>query len=117
MLLGCTGAVGEPVVGATNPAPGTSPPTERAFDVRGDSMVLLPFVARWRRLAAVAGVAMDDPALGAVVSHRLELGDHDYGQNVAPDLTWSSKRMTAWILAIGPLCDDSRMKARYADWK
>src|SRR5262249_19087703 len=69
------------------------------------------------KLAVVAGVRSDAPIFDALRSRRLDLGDFDYGQSIAPDLSWSAKRMAVWIEALKPVCESSAMKQRYPDWE
>ncbi len=91
--------------------------TERAFVPSVDRVALLPFQVRLNRVAAVAGVPTSDPMFAQLEARRLDLGAHDFGANVAPDLTWSAQRMATWVQALFPVCDDPRMKTRYPDWR
>ncbi len=91
--------------------------SERAFAPSTDRLALLPFDVRLNRLAAVAGVPNTDAMFGELQKRRLDLGAHDFGANVAADLTWSAQRMSTWVQALFSVCDDNRMKARYPDWR
>lgn len=91
--------------------------TERAFTPSADRVALLPFHVRLNRLAAVAGAPTTDPMFAELNARRLDLGAHDFGANVAPDLTWSAQRMSTWLQALFPVCDDNRMRSRYPDWR
>jgi hypothetical protein len=106
---------GAPIAGPVAAPP--KPRTEKAFVPSADRIALLPFHVRLNRLAAVAGVATTDSMFAELQARRLDLGAHDFGANVAPDLTWSAQRMTTWVQALFPVCDDNRMKARYPDWR
>ncbi len=97
--------------------PGSVAPTERAFAPLAGRAALLPFGVRLTKLAAIAGVAETDALLESVVQRKLDLGAHDFGANIAPDLQWSAQRMVAWIQAVAPICDNAKFKSRYANWK
>jgi hypothetical protein len=88
-------------------------PADPAFAPSTDAVLLLPFRVRLNKLSAVAGVPTDHASFSELNRLRLELGDYDYGKGVAPDLTWSAKRMTTWIQAVMPICDSAEFKARY----
>jgi hypothetical protein len=94
----------------------TQPPTERAFSPSSDRLVLLPFEVRLNQLSAVTGVPTNDGIFADLRARRLDLGGHDFGANVAPDLTWSAQRMSTWVQGLFKVCDDARVKARYPDW-
>lgn len=55
--------------------------------------------------------------LSDLQARRLDLGAHDFGANVAPDLAWSAQRLATWTQALVKVCDDPRMKTRYPDWR
>jgi pyruvate/2-oxoglutarate dehydrogenase complex dihydrolipoamide acyltransferase (E2) component len=97
--------------------PPASTPTARAFAPPAERVALLPLQVRVNRVAAVAGVTPGDPMLADVVARRLDLGAHDFGANVAPDLSWSAQRMSTWTQALFKVCDDPRMRSRYPDWR
>jgi hypothetical protein len=102
--------------GQTPPAPSSVAPSETAFPPSRDKLVLLPFEVRLKRIADVAGVATSDAMLSELRARRMDLGAHDFGANVAPDLSWSAQRMTIWVQAIAPICDNASFKARFGDW-
>jgi hypothetical protein len=108
--------VGVPQVG--NPAPQSNPATmtERAFVPPQDRVALLPFFVRMERLSTVTGVPLSDSIYGELVSHRLDLGAHDFGSNVAADLSWSAQKMVTWAKAVTPVCEDGRLKTKYPNW-
>ncbi len=132
LLCGCDAAIDNPLkvapavpVEVVPPTKPVDPPivttpavhTERAFTPSADRIALLPFQVRLNRLSAIAGVPTTDPMFAELTKRKLDLGAHDYGANVAPDLTWSAQRMTTWVQALFPVCDDARMKTRYPDWR
>ncbi len=127
----CNGAFGP--LGASAPIPPAGPtptetpgqplpgqtlvvPSETAFPPSRDKLVLLPFDVRLKRIADVAGVATSDAMLSELRARRIDLGAHDFGSNVAPDLSWSAQRMTIWVQAIAPICDNATFKGRFSDW-
>ena len=87
-------------------------PPEGAFTYNAD-LALLPFDVRLAKLAKVAGVSPDDPALAALRERRFELGDHDHSKGVKPDLTWSSARIGTWVKSLKPVCSSTAMRTRY----
>ncbi|WP_169791681.1 hypothetical protein [Sandaracinus amylolyticus] len=103
-LAGCEGVLGGPEHDPTDPP---------AFVAPLESVTLLPFDVRLQRVADAVGVSTDDPILADLRAARLELGDHDYGAGVAPDLAWSARRMTSWARALRPVCASEAMRARY----
>lgn len=106
--------------GAVVAGPVAPPPryrSERAFAPSTDRVALLPFHVRLNRLSAVAGVPTTDAMFSEIRARKLDLGAHDFGTNVAPDLTWSAQRMSTWVQALFPVCDDARLKTRYPDWR
>ena len=128
LISGCDAAIDSPsaplqtvVVPGTQGAGPVAPParmrSEKAFTPSSDRVALLPFQVRLNKLAAIAGVPASDPMFAQLQARKLDLGAHDFGSNVAPDLTWSAQRMSTWVQALFPVCDDSRLKARYPDWR
>ena len=112
------GTIAPPVANAPGAvAPPIKPRTGRAFSPSADRVALLPFHVRLNRLAAVAGLPATDPMFAQLVARKLDLGAHDFGANTAPDLTWSAQRLSTWIQALFPVCDDSRLRARFPDWR
>jgi hypothetical protein len=125
-LVACLGSFGpsKPSEEPVNPvgAPATTPPGgasagDAAFTPTKDKLSLLPFEVRLKRLADVAGVATSDSLLESVRKGKLDLGGHDFGANIAPDLSWNAQRMSAWVQAVMPICDNPSFKARYPNWQ
>lgn len=133
LAVGCTGAIGAPTAAsstsAPSPVPASTPapaapvatpapapePLGDAFTITRGQLQLLPFAVRLSKLAAIAGVATDDPLLAPVVQARLSLGDHDYAHGVPADRSWSAAKLTAWVAAIRPLCASAELRARFPD--
>jgi len=124
LAVGCSGQISDPLgsegsAGETATRPGeTAGPTApgetgTAFELPRDKLLLLPFDVRMNMLAAVVGVALDDPMFDDLRAHRYELGDHDYASGTAPDLSWTASRMTVWLRALRPVCASDAMRARY----
>ena len=121
-LCSCTGSIGsspgsdaeEPqgTAGAGSPS-GKTGESSAAFRPASDSLQLLPFEARLTKLANVLGLPKDDAIFSELRAQRRELGAYDYAQGIAPDLSWSAKRIAGWIKALRPVCDASAMKQRY----
>jgi hypothetical protein len=133
LAAGCAGVIDSPLAPSapTGPAAAAQPPsptpaapapppakvrTERAFTPSADRLALLPFEVRLNRLSAVTGAPTTDAIFADLRARRLDLGAHDFGANVAPDLTWSAQRMGTWVQGLFKVCDDSRVKARYPSW-
>ncbi len=130
-LAGCDGLIDSPL----NPTvdlkpkdptvvvePGAALPpsrvrTDRAFAPSTDRVALLPFQVRMNKLSAITGLPTSDAMFAELTKRKLDLGAHDFGANVAPDLTWSAQRMSTWVQALFPVCDDARLKTRYPDWR
>lgn len=120
LALGCSGQIDDPLGTAEGPGTATrrdptSPdaPVGPAFELPRDKLLLLPFDVRMNKLAAVAGVSLDDPIFSELYRQRYELGDHDYASGTAPDLGWTASRMTTWLRALRPVCASDAMRARY----
>lgn len=96
----------------TSPDESKVEPPQAAFTYAAD-LALLPFDVRLAKVAEVAGVSPDDPALAALRERRFELGDHDHSKGVKPDLTWSSARIGTWVKALKPVCKSTAMRTRY----
>lgn len=90
-----------------------APPPGLAFEAARDKLLLLPFDVRLNRLASVAGVPASDPIFDEVRRQRYELGDHDYANGTAPDLTWTASRMAVWLRAVEPVCASQAMRDRH----
>ena len=101
------GQTGEPGNGETTPPP--------AFELVQENTQLLPFHIRMAKLSRVTGLAQDDPAFDEIWRNRYALGDHNYGQGIGPDLTWSANKMSVWVRALRPVCQSAQMRERYAD--
>jgi len=100
---------GEPQRTPTDQPPGF----ENPFEVPQDEVELLPFHVRAQNLATLAGQTKDHPMFAELYERRYQLGDHDYSQNFAPDLRWSSDKMSVWVVAMKPVCDDPVFQAKY----
>lgn len=85
---------------------------EGAFDYAA-GVALLPFDVRLAKVARVAGLPIDDPALAQLRARRFELGDHDFSIGVRPDSSWSVSRIGAWVKALKPVCASPVMRHRY----
>jgi hypothetical protein len=96
---------------APGPAPAQAP--AGAF-TSAPNVALLPFEVRLAKVAAVAGVAPEDPLLAKLRERRLDLGDHDFASGVKPDTSWTSSRMTTWVKALRPVCASPKMRARFS---
>lgn len=98
---------------ARPPEPGNVDKPSVAFVAPSDSLQLLPFDVRLTKLANVLGVTTDDAVFAEMRAQRRDLGGYDYAQGIAPDLSWSAKRIAGWIKALRPVCDGAAMKGRY----
>lgn len=124
-LLGCTGVIAGPGSDDSPPDGSESPRSPRtpelgdprAFDARPEAVELLPFETRLQRVADVVGLPTDDAVFGEMHARRLELGGHDYGAGVAPDLSWSARRLVSWARAVLPVCASPAMRERYPDFR
>lgn len=97
---------------STGDEPGAEPLPD-PFDLDRETVRLLPFSIRFKRLQQLLGVGPDDPAFAALLARRYELGDYNYALGVSPDLAWNATRMSAWVAALRPVCDSPAMHARF----
>lgn len=124
LLLGCSGVIAGPSSEEAPEGP-ESPRSPRApelgdpqaFDARPEAVELLPFETRLQRVADIVGLPTDDAVFGEMHARRLELGGHDYGAGVAPDLSWSARRLVSWARAVLPVCASPAMRERYPDFR
>ena len=100
---------GEPQRTPTDQPPGFETP----FEVPQDEVELSPFHVRVQNLVTLAGQTSDHPMFAELFERRYQLGDHDYSQNLAPDLRWSSDKMAVRVVAMKPVCDDPAFQAKY----
>ncbi|MDX2014748.1 MAG: hypothetical protein SFW67_31410 [Myxococcaceae bacterium] len=128
LLSGCEAEVSAPVpavpaAGAPMPVAPTEPPvtvvpapTRSSVELPPERLQLLPFEVRLKRLAAAVELPVADPAFDALRSRATDLGAHDFANGVAPDLAWTGRRLSVWIEGLAPICSDSRVRTRLADW-
>ncbi len=132
LLAGCDGLIDSPLNSTPlegkpkdpttvfvpgEPLPPSRVRSDRAFTPSADRVALLPFQVRMNKLSAVTGLPTTDAMFNDLKTRKLDLGAHDFGANVSPDLTWSAQRMSTWVQALFSVCDDARMKTRYPDWR
>ncbi len=107
-----SGSVPGKVGDRTNPdTPETQLPP--AFELIQETPQLLPFHVRMAKLSRVTGLAQDDPVFDEIWRNRYALGDHNYGQGIGPDLTWSASKMATWVKSIRPVCTSAEMQQTY----
>lgn len=83
------------------------------FDVPGNEARLLPFHVRMTNLSTVVGVPIDDPIFTELYDRRVLLGDHDFANGIAPDLTWHPDRMAAWVRSLKPVCSSAAFLTKF----
>ena len=83
-----------------------------SFSLVRKSVQLLPFKIRVTKMQNLLG-STDAALYAGLQSRRFELGDFDYAQSVAPDLTWTEARIQLWIESIQPLCSSGQFRARF----
>ncbi len=112
----CVGEIATPVP-KVEPHVVGSPVDEppRGFTVPDQSVQLLPFQVRLRRLLAVTGAPVTDPMFEKLLESRTSLGDYDFANGVQPDPSWTALRITTWVTALKPICGSQAMKNRYPD--
>lgn len=121
MLVGCSGQIEEPTGREDGPgelrgedgAGETSTPPAPELTVTNERLRLLPFSVRLARVAAVTGVAEDDPILSELHRRAIDLGAADFANGIAPDPIWSSTKMSVWVDALQPVCGSEAMRTRY----
>lgn len=121
MLLGCSGQIEEPAGREDGPGElrgeggggGTSTPPAPELTVTNERLRLLPFSVRLARVAAVTGVAEDDPILAELHRRAIDLGAPDFANGIAPDPLWNATKMSVWADALQPVCESDAMRARY----
>jgi len=86
------------------------------FDLERENIRLYPYTIRLGRLALLLDRPPEDPIFSEIHARRFELGDYDFSQNINPDLTWSTTRMSHWIAALRPVCSSAVMKERYPEF-
>lgn len=90
-------------------------PLAPGFDIEKTDVRLLPFHTRMQNLARVTGLSADDPLFDAIYARRYDLGDHNYGQGIGPDLNWNASKMAIWVEALRPVCSSEAMAQRYPE--
>lgn len=98
--------------GTANPE-GESVPLTPAFQIEKNEVRLLPFHIRMAKLSRVVNLPVEDPIFDEVMAHRYDLGDHNYGQSVGPDLSWNASKISVWVDAIRPVCASEAMALAY----
>lgn len=95
---------------SSTPDAGTTTP---AFSLPREYAQLLPFHVRINKLSSIAGLPSNDPSFDAVWRNRYALGDHNFGQGIGADLTWSAAKMSTWVKSVKPICASEAMKSRF----
>jgi hypothetical protein len=128
LLSGCEAEVSAPTpaapaaVAPSPMAPREAPvtvlpaPPRSSVELPPERLQLLPFDVRLQRVAASVGLPVADPVFDALRSRATDLGAHDFANGVAPDLAWTGRRLSVWIEGLAPVCTDSRVRTRFADW-
>src|SRR5689334_17478046 len=83
----CNGSIGDPSSSGQPGAGrgGTGAPEAASFDPAQTEPQLLPFWVRLNRVAAVAGLPVDDPAFEQLRNSHIDLGDYDYANGIQPN--------------------------------
>jgi len=111
---GGVGTDGRITGGATTMGPGTQVvPLAPGFTIERNEVRLLPFHVRMEKLSRVTGLAKDDPLFDEIWAHRYDLGDHNYGQGVGPDLSWNASKMSVWVESLRPVCNSEAIATRF----
>ncbi len=113
---GATGDAPEPDAPTDDDAdpPDDEPePVEDPFEVPSHEVRLLPFGVRMNNLARLLEVEQDHFVFDELYTRRTMLGDHDYANGVAPDLSWSPTKMSVWVKGLVPVCNSAQWLARY----
>ena len=98
---------------ATPGLPAGPSPTEPALALERQSVRLLPFEVRLRKLSQVTGLAIEDPAFSGLLAARYELGDYNHAQGIRPELSWDGAKMAGWVRGLKPVCAHPAMRERY----
>lgn len=98
---------------ATTGAPPDAEPLPDPFELNRETLRLLPFAVRFKRLQQLLGLPAEDPTFDVLRARRYELGDYNHALGVSPDLTWNATRMSGWVAAMRPVCNSAAMKARF----
>lgn len=86
---------------------------EPGFTFQRDEVRLLPFHTRVQKLVTVTGLAADDPLFDQLYRSRYDLGDHNYGQGVGPELSWNATKIGLWVRVLRPVCASDAFATRY----
>lgn len=86
---------------------------EPGFTIEREEVKLLPYHTRMQKLARVTGLSVDDPLFDELRASRYDLGDHNYGQGIGPDLSWTANKMSIWVRALRPVCNSEAMASKY----
>lgn len=97
----------------TEPPDEEPEPAEDPFEVPAHEVRLLPFGVRLNNLARLVGVEQNDAMFTELLLRRTMLGDHDYANGVAPDLSWGPTKMSAWVKGLKPVCSSASWQERY----
>jgi hypothetical protein len=86
---------------------------EPGFVIQREEVHLLPFHTRMQKLSRVTGLPVDDPLFDELNRSRYDLGDHNYGQGIGPDLSWTANKMSIWVRGLRPVCNSEAMASKY----
>ncbi len=84
-----------------------------AFELGRENVQLLPYRVRMNKLARVTGLPADDSVFDDLNRNRYALGDHNFGQGIGADLSWSASKMKTWVEGLEPVCASAAMQERY----
>lgn len=83
------------------------------FVIEKNEVRLLPFHIRLAKLTRVVKLPAEDPIFSELFARRYELGDHNFGQSIGPDLSWNASKMAVWVDALRPVCASEAMAIAY----
>jgi hypothetical protein len=82
------------------------------FKIERKTIMVLPYNIRLNKLKNLVG--SQDPALYAKLeSQKVALGSYDFAKGISPDLTWTDARLTAWTLALQPICASTTLNQKF----
>ena len=111
-MIGEDGKIIKPGDGTTEQPVETIPLTP-GFTIEKTEVRLLPFHIRMEKLSRVTGLALDDPLFDELWGHRYDLGDHNYGQGIGPDLSWNASKMSVWVESLQPVCNSEAVAVKF----
>ncbi len=82
------------------------------FKIERKTVMILPYAVRINKLKSIIG-STDSALYAQLESQKMSLGHYDFSKGIAPDVTWTDARLTAWTLGLQPYCSSPALVQKY----